>query len=49
MPYTGYSVQDLSTGLLVWGCYDQNFDNLWTIEDVEKLIKGVYEEAEIEY
>lgn len=48
-PYTGYIVEDLSTGFLVWGCYDSNYDHLWTLEDVEEFIKGEYEKAEIEY
>lgn len=47
--YTGYNVEDLSTGFYVWGCYDANYDHLWTLEDVEKFIKGEYEKAEIEY
>lgn len=47
--YTGYNVEDLSTGFLVWGCYDANYDHLWTLEDVEEFIKGEYEKADIEY
>lgn len=47
--YTGYIVEDMTTGLLVWGCYDQYYDHLWTIEDVEEFIKGEYKKAEIEY
>lgn len=44
MAYTGYVVEDLTTGFLVWGCYNQNFDYLWTLEDVEEFLKNVYEE-----
>lgn len=47
--YTGYIVEDMTTGLLVWGCYDANYDHLWTIEDVEEFIKAEYKKAEIEY
>ena len=47
--YTGYIVEDMTTGLLVWGCYDANYDHLWTIEDVEEFIKGEYKKSEIEY
>ena len=47
--YTGYIVEDLSTGFFVWGCYDANYDHLWTLEDVEEFIKGEYEKAKIVY
>lgn len=47
--YTGYIVEDLSTGFLVWGCYDANYDHLWTLEDVEEFIKGEYDKAKIAY
>ena len=47
--YTGYIVEDLSTGFLVWGCYDAKYDHLWTLEDVEEFIKGEYEKAKIAY
>lgn len=46
--YTGY-IEDLSTGFLVWGCYDANYTHLWTLEDVEDFIKGEYEKAKIAY
>ena len=48
-PYTGYIVEDLRTGFLVWDCYDSNYDHLWTLEDVEEFIKGEYEKAGITY
>ena len=47
--FTGFNVWDLSTGMLIWGCYDNNYDHLWTLEDVEKFIKSVYKKAELEY
>lgn len=49
--FTGYNVWDLSTNGLVWesGCYDNNYDHLCTLEDVENFIKSVYEKAELEY
>lgn len=47
--YTGYIVENLSTGMLVWGCYDEHYDHLWTLEDVEEFIKAEYEKAELEY
>lgn len=49
VPRTGYNVVDLSQNILVWDCYDSNYDHLWTLEDVEEFIKGEYEKAEIEY
>lgn len=49
VPYTGYNVEDLSTGILVWDCYNPNYDHLWTLEDVEEFIKGEYEKAGIDY
>lgn len=45
----GFDVVDLSTNFSVWGCYDYNFDHLWTIGDVEKFIKSEYEKAGLEY
>ena len=47
--YTGYMVLDLTTNTYVWDCYNEHFDNLWTLEDVEDFIKGKYEEAGIKY
>lgn len=42
--YTGYNLEDLSRGFLVWGCYDNICDHLWTLEDIEEYLKGIYEE-----
>lgn len=47
--FTGYTVEDLSTGCLIWGCYDCNCDHLWTIDDVESFLKTVYEENDLKY
>lgn len=49
--YTGYNVWDLSSGYLVWrsGCFDNNYDHLATLEDVEEFLKSVYEEAGLDY
>ena len=47
--YTGFNVLDLSTGLLVWDCYDEHYDHLWTLDDVDEFLKSVYEEAGLEY
>lgn len=40
--FTGYDVVDLATEFSVWGCYDQNCDHLWQLEDVEEFLKDVY-------
>ena len=42
--FTGYEVTNLTTGYPEWGCYNNNFDHLWQLEDVEEFLKGVYEE-----
>lgn len=47
--FTGYNVEDLATGFLVWDCYDSNCDHLWTIDDVEEFLKTVYEENGLKY
>lgn len=47
--YTGYDVVDLNTGYSVPWCYNQWYDHLWTLEDVEEFIKGEYEKAEMKY
>lgn len=47
--FTGYDVKDLATGFSVWDCYDSNCDHLWTIDDVEKFLKGVYEKNGLKY
>lgn len=40
---TGYEVTDMSTGLCVWGSYNETFDHLWSLKDVENFIRSVYE------
>lgn len=39
---TGYMVQNLYTGLMEWDGYDENFDFLWTLQDVEDFLKEQY-------
>lgn len=39
----GYNVVDDSTGITVWGCYNNIFDHLWNIEDVEDFLKKEYD------
>jgi hypothetical protein len=46
---TGYSVTDLSTGFLVWGCYNNFYDNLWSLDDVETFLRNQYREYELEW
>ena len=40
---------NLSNGLYEWGSYNDLFDYLWTLEDVEKFLKSVYKAARLEY
>lgn len=47
--FTGYNVLDLSTNTYVLDCYDNNFDHLWSLEDVEEFISSVYKESGLEY
>lgn len=47
--YRGYKVMNLSNGLYEWGSYNDLFDYLWTLEDVEKFLKSVYKAARLEY
>ena len=46
---TDYRVMILSNGLYEWGSYNDLFDYLWTLEDVEKFLKSVYKAARLEY
>ena len=49
--FSGYNVWDLSKNCLEWesGCYDNNYDHLCTLEDVEIFVKAQYEKAGLEY
>lgn len=31
------------TGFYEWGCYSENFDHLWNLDDVAEFLKGEYE------
>lgn len=39
----GYNVVDDSTGVTVWGCYNEVFDHQWTLDDVENFLKNEYD------
>jgi len=41
--HSGYMVMDLETGCYVRGCYNENFDFLWDLDDVISFLKGQYE------
>lgn len=45
----GYSICDMSTGFYVWGCYDNNFDNLWNLCDVENFLRDQYSSAGLDW
>ena len=38
---SGYIVEDDDTGFAVWGSYNECFDFLWTLQDVENFLKSV--------
>lgn len=45
----GYSIMDLSTGLYIYGCYNNLFDNLWTLQDTEKFLKEQYKRHKLKW
>ena len=47
--YTGYLVEDLTTGCAVYDSFDSHYDHLWTLDDVEDFLKSVYKENGLEY
>ena len=46
---TGYSVTDLRTGIDVYGCYNNYFDNIWNLQDVENFLKEQYNRLELKW
>ena len=46
---TGYMVEDLNTGIYVYGCYSSNLDNLWRLIDVEEFLKTKYQELGLKW
>ena len=48
-PYDGYNVEDLTTGTLVWGCYDSNYDHLWGLDEVEEFLEKAYRDKDLKY
>ena len=40
--HSGFTVIDLATGFYEKGCYDENFDHLWGLDDVISFLKGKY-------
>lgn len=47
--FTGYNVKNLATGFYEWGCYDNNYDHLWQLEDVEEFLKKIYLEHDMKW
>ena len=41
--HSGYMVKNLENGFYVSGCYDEDFDFLWDLDDVIKFLKERYE------
>lgn len=46
---SGYSIFDLSRNQYIPECYDNLFDNKLSLEDVEKFIISVYDNAGMKY
>ena len=40
--HSGYMVMDLETGYYVNGCYDENYDHLWDLDDVISFLMEKY-------
>ena len=38
----GYNVIDDQLNCMVWGCYNEVFDHLWSLEDVENFLRDEY-------
>lgn len=45
----GYSLIDLTTGYYVWPSYDNEFDHLFSLQDVEKNISDEYQERGLKF
>ena len=43
---TGYIVKDDRTGFYVWGSYNDVYDHLWNLDDVESFLKREAEKTE---
>ena len=41
---TGYNVVDDLTGLLVYDCFNQEIDHLWSLSDVQEFLQTVYDD-----
>ena len=46
---TGFNVWDSTINAYVWGCYNDNYDHLWTLQDVENFLKSEYDKVGLEY
>lgn len=45
----GYNVVNDSLGVMVWGCYNEVLDHLWSLQDVEDFLIKQYSELSLEY
>ena len=41
--YCGYMVKHMDTGLYMSGCFNENFDHLWTLNDVIVFLREKYQ------
>lgn len=47
--FEGYNLRNLETGFLVWDCYNNDYDHLWQLRDVEEFLKGIYLEKGLKW
>ena len=47
--FVGYGITDLRSGFEVCGCYDDLFDHLFSLEDVEQYLRDRYEELGLSF
>lgn len=45
----GYMVYDMSTGIAEYGCYNEVYTHLWSLEDVENFLINIYHENNLEF
>ncbi|SEL89645.1 hypothetical protein SAMN04487770_12026 [Butyrivibrio sp. ob235] len=45
----GYNVIDNLNNINVWGCYNEVYDHLWSLEDVNDFIKSIYQDSNLEF
>ena len=47
--YVGYNVIDNHINCMVWGCYNEVFDHLWSLDDVENFLRDKYRNLGLQF